>query len=862
MTSSFTVTSSVRGRCIELAAALSRDFAEASPAFRVLRQRDQPPESPLPGFTLFDTERQFVDLSAPACYARRHRGYTTGGQTDGGMWEFEIWEAHPNGAQIGQATTYPTAVHIDYWLSGQLHQVRLGGLTSAATSYQQFNNDVVMTVQYTKGNQVYQVKVQRTNGQPGGSFWWVDADDNWTPAIHFDTEEIWQATLDKHDLGAGQYEGTFAWTRGADVLLSGTVRHVVNSVVGGWELDVTLLDALPSGLGDPPGLDSEEYYYYSQYVDLAPGQNGAVYALPPAAPSATGSAVATPDRAGPDRFYAGLPAVHRNYDEPSQQEFGHGQLRRFLSPFGSAYDHARGLTEALALRHDPLRIHIHDLAVLARGLGWDVDRTTPGHIRRNDLVYAAEIFARVGTVDSLRALLLRALPAGWTFKIHEYTQNVFVLDGGANIRWDVWRASTDTVDTFTGAQFYANPKPDRVAGRPAAVFTPQNVEWMFWHDHSSGRREIWLRLPSYPGYGDRRVMQGTADSYTLTEYTDESPAALIDEGEIRLFWSSNRGGAWSIWTRRILFDINGMPIVPAHIAEQVSDDVGDDRSPAAVKEQGFKGRVWVFWASNRRGVSEIWARTRRWDADASAWVWDPAHRLTSSALGDHAPAAARDGTGKIHLFWSRVTSEGPRLLESTLTTNGDQDTWSAPVEVAHEQDPISGESPAVCHFQNKLRLYWHSDLAGKWQLWTSSLEPSGWSAPVKVQQSFADPIAAKHMVDAKEPAVAMPLSGAYIRTYWRAQQAGERFMSRTFDSADAGAKAALAQVDDWNHYTYDSGRTAASRVAHDTVGVHFTPPNDYNGDLDKDVTRIKAFVETYRPATVRIVWYQALTPIM
>lgn len=861
MSARFTATSAVRGASVELAASLSREFAAAPPALRVLRRRDQPPDSPAPGFVLFDSDRQFADLAAPAGFARRRRGYINDGRSDGGMWEFDLWESHPDDSDVDTLQQHPIAVHIDYWAGGVLKQFRVTGLTGSHTTVQQNNNTVLTTIGYYKGDQLFQAKWQRTVGQPGGTFWWVDDNDVHSPPIGFESEEVWDARLETSDLGSGQYEATFAWKRGTDVVLSGVVRHLVNPADGGWQLDVSLLDSAPTVALAAPGLDSESYYYYSAYVDPSPGPGGPTYPLPPAAPTATGSAVATRRQDGPERLYGGLAAIHRNYDEPSPQEFGKGQLRRFLSPFGAAYDHARGMTEALALRHDPLRIGMDHLAALGRGLGWDVDRTTPGQIQRNDLVFASEIFERVGTVDSVKALLLRALPDGWSFTIHEYAANVFLLDGGTNHRWDVWRGTTTTINNVVQAKGYANPTPGRMAGRPAGAFTPGGTEWMFWHDHSSGRRELWYRLPNM-GTPDARVMANTADNQPGIAYTDESPAAVVEGTVMRLVWSSDRGGTWSIWTRTIMFDINGMPVVPAQNAEQVSDDFGDDRSPAVVKEAGLNGRLWVFWASNRRGRSDIWARTRRWDADAEEWVWDPARRLTTAALGDHAPAAVRAGDGKIHLFWSSTTRAGARLFESVLTTVDDQDTWSAPVEVAPGPERFRDESPAALLYQNKLRLYWHSDRHGKWQIWTSTREQNGWSAPERVVHDFLAPGAAKRTVDAKEPGVAVPPSGAYVSTYWRAQLLGERYTSRTFDTADADAKAALTSVDDWNHYTYDSGRTPTSRVAYDTVGVHFTVPNDFPGDLTKEVERIRAFVETYRPATVRIVWLDGLTPIM
>lgn len=865
MTTTVSVRSSVRGESIALAARHTRDGSAAPPGLRVLRGRDQAPDSPTPGFILFDAHRQLGNLAAPNGYARRVRGWYDGARPDSGIWQFEFWES-----RVTDQASLPTAVHIDMW-SDTEHKVesfRITGITVAVTDPKTtvqengVNYEMTKTV-YTIGQQTAEV-VWKTHLAGGLSkFVWKDVA-GVEHTVLYDAKNTYEATLVKQDLGSSQYEASFQWSDGHGVQLSGVVRHTIDVEDGGWLLDVNLLDAMPSSM-DPSvhtGLEPETYFYYSLYIDPIVGLNGPEY-LDNDPPTATGEALATPRYGGPDRTYASLAAVHRNHDELEPKDAGNGQLRRFLAPFGMMYDHVRGHIEALAVRNDALRVDMGTLATLGRGVGWNLDRTTPGMAQRNDVLFASEFFQSVGTVAALSALLQRTLPDGWTFKIHEFANNVFHLDAGHNAHWNLWRAQSADALNLTSTDSFANPEPTRLVGRPAGVLVSPSNEWMFWHGNSSGRREIWVRWPGQPQYPARRVMEGAPNELTGGTYTDESPAAVVDGSKVRLVWSSNRSGAWSIWTRTIPQSYNG-GVLTIDPAEQVSDDIGSDSNPTVVKETGQYGRLWVFWVSRRRGRADIWARTLRCvNQQNNVWAWDPARRITTATLGDEMPCAVLDGNNNIILFWQSQTSAGSRLYLSTQSTQGGQDIWSPPVALFASDDKFSDEAPSAAWFGGKLRLFWHSNRNGRWQIWTSTYNGSWspyngtWSDPMQVTQTFANgQFPAKKMVDAKEPAAVS--DGSNLRVYWRAQLRGEAFQSRTFDRNDAAAFQCLGTPDDWNHYTYESGTTDNDQISYGTVGVYFTLPVQPQLSLKEKndmILRIKTFVEPFRPATVRIIWY-------
>ncbi|WAS91045.1 hypothetical protein [Nannocystis punicea] len=842
---SFEVLQDLHARRLVVTAEHARGYLDPIPGVRVVRKLDHAAAAPGGGFVLFDAHRQLGDPAAPALFCRRLRGLTANTAVDGGLVEFELWEAHPTAPPPEALSTSPSHVHLDIWNGTQLRSFRFTGVTNAAQSVQQFGLSTIFNTDYYAGDDYL-----------GRAAFWIEPGQarrlTFTPdgqppvTVYYDVEEEWRADLELTGGAQGQYQAAFTWTRGDQTLLAGTIVNRLDADRGVWSLAVELADAAPSRAGAPAGLDPQSYYYYALFLDPQPGEDGPQYAAPPAA---VASALATGEFGEAERLYRQLPAIHRTYDEPDPAVTGQGQLRRFLQIFGGALDHARGSAEGLQRRNDLFQVDMAAVPRLARWIGWDVDRTSTGGVQRNDVLFASELFARVGTVGGLKALIPRAL--GWSFTIREFADNVFFTNARPTREWDVWTGSSPDGEVFGQAVAVVNPNPPRLAGRPALVIGDFQQLWMFWHQLTvGGRRELWAR---WPLLGFPAQLVAVFDGISDPQIADECPAALVDGANLRLFWSSNRAGTWDIWTRTLPKNYQGGQLGPIGAAERLTDHAADDRNPAAVREPG--GRLWLFWQSSRRGPCDIWARTR------TGSVWSEPRRITTAAVADQMPAAALDQNGAVHLFWSATTADGCKLYESVLGANleGD-DQWSPPVELPGPPGLASrDEAPCAVLLQNRLRLYWHSNRRGNWQIWTREFVGGAWTEPVQVEQQInGQPHPNKHMVAAKEPAAVPWNLGLF--TAWRSQHRAEAFASRTFNTADPAALAALGTVTDWNHYTYDTGRDLADWYATDTVGVHFTVPQDDPLVADK-LQHVQDFIEPYRPATVRIVWFAGMDPV-
>ncbi len=859
----FAVKSDIRGRRIALSAEHSRGYLEAAPAIRVVREQDGAPAKANGGLVLFDAHRQFGDPAAPSVGARRVRGLTSNAVRDGGLAEFELWEAHYRSDPNNPNLLVPKHLHVDIWDSEQkqLKEHRFTEITAASTQVSQVGPWTKTTTTYlSDGDFTAEVELWSAPGQSPYAIYssvyndpiqaTYDVEETWTTTHTFDPDL--PVLADK--VTRPQFAASFAWQRGGATVLSGALRNIRHPELGGHQLSLALSDAVPSAAGAAPGLDPHTYYYYALMLE-AVGPDGPEF---DGVPVARGAAMATGEYGEGERLYQRLPAIHRAYDEPDAKVQGQGQLRRFLQIFGGALDQARGFTEGLHFRNDVFNVDRASLPQLAHWIGWDVDRTNPGEVQRNDVLLASDIFERVGTEAALKALISRA--TAWDFQIREFHKNVAFTNERPVGYWDMWEAlSLNGVD-FVSSVDHNNPNPRRLAGRPALVVGGGTV-WEFWHEFSSGRRELWAGWPLL----NHPPLPVAADPLDDPDSVDESPAAILDGNVLRLFWSSNRGGNWNLWTRTVPQSYAGGPLVGVGDPEPVTNHSADERSPAAVvqphESDPLLDRLWLFWQSNRRGPTDIWAQTR------VGGLWSEPSRVTSALVADRTPAVALDA-GAPMLFWSATTEHGCRLFTSKLKTPTGEE-WSAPVEVLAPGETSStsqfrDESPCAVQFQSGLRLYWHSNRSGSWQLWTRVKTVNGWSPATQVLELIG--LQKTRMVDAKEPAAVV--HNNQLRACWRAQRRGEGFTTRTMFASDQTSREAMAQIGDWNHYTHDAGRQQGDWYALDTIGIYVKAPpkpadvtlEKFGEIVDNEMDLVRNFVEPYRPATVRIVWFKVMPP--
>jgi phage tail-like protein len=537
------------------------------------------------------------------------------------------------------------------------------------------------------------------------------------------------------------------------------------------------------------------------------------------------AAMATASYGLAEQLYQLLPKVLRSFDEPAPELAGQGQLRAFVSIFGTSLDHLRSLAEGLKLRHDVHQVDAAMLPSLARWIGWEPDQTLDVLSQRSNILVAPELFGSLGTVPNLEALVNRV--TGWPCLIKELGNNVFLTNAPEPVHlWEIWEYTAALSEPIRLT------RSEGLDGRPAAVVDSTGAIWLLWHSDGDGHRRLWLQRPGIDPSPRPVLPEGQVDQYGTPDFSDESPAAVTMGQTIRLFWCSNRDGAWDIWTCAIdSTDLSSGP------PERLTRHTAADRNPAVVKDA--TGRIWLLWESDRRGPTDIWAQIYE-EPDG----WGSPFRVTTAVTRHQMPSAVIDGSGRLWLFWCADLGDRSEIHYQTYpdaTQSGG--AWSQPAAVPESQG--RNEAPAAIFWSNHVWLLWHSNRDGHWQIWAqSSNSPGpGWGSPRSVNE---------HPGADKEPCAVID-SSHRLHLYWRSQRRGLGYRSRTIDVNDPEMLAKLGTFGDRAHYTCDTGVANEDWYSRGTVGIYLVP--DGGGEeVARHLARLKAFLEPFRPLPVRYVW--------
>ncbi len=809
MPSEFRVAASLWPARVEIAWTDRVPLGSARPSCRLVRRRDGFPAAADDGLTVVDVDDLFqlpVAPDAPWGRIERLRCVATNSNAEGGLLQGAVELYFATG---GAADPVRAAVSVYDPATGTVQRTAFADVSRVAQSA------AAPTPPYT------QVQAWEIFETPGGgpevsrgsvTFFEFVPDPltpppgpsrfRWAPAAG----PVQDADYDERrlDVTVGSAAGFATTVAGATAPSRWLeIRSAPDPDAGLTEWSFTLDD------GD---LDPGVVYYYRVF-----GAGGAEVPEP-----ARGSALATRSYGAHEVMYRLLPPVHQVADADPTAPNGGRQLYRFLAAFGLAVDHVRGLIEGVADRHDVVSARADFLPHLARMIGWLPDLTVSQNTQRQDIGFAAEIFGAVGTVRNPPALVNRV--TGWPCRVKEFVHNVFLTNAPETVPiWEIWQVTR-------GGGAWSAPAPlsltTSMDGGPVAL-EAGGAPWVIWHSDRSGRRELWFRrLGVDPA--PRRVMEGAPDDAPSLTYSDETPAAVIDGADVRLFWVSDRDGARQIWTR-VLSPAPGL-------AERLTDHPKEDGHPAAVRNGTD---LWLFWDSNQRGPRDLWYR--RWTGGA----WGAPARVAKDpeydALHDTQPAAVISPLGDLWLFWCRDRADRREIWHQVVSGGawGPQQSLSADL-------PSSGrdEAPWPVVVGGQVWLFFHSNRGGPWQVWARIHDGTAWqSAALLSDERTAD----------QEPTGFVDGSGD-LHVFWTSQRRTRWYQSRTLDLSNAPMLAEMGTLEDHGHYTYDTGATNDDWYARGTVGIYLEPDVVNADAIAAAAQRAAAFLEPFRAAPVRYVW--------
>lgn len=181
--------------------------------------------------------------------------------------------------------------------------------------------------------------------------------------------------------------------------------------------------------------------------------------------------------------------------------------------------------------------------------------------------------------------------------------------------------------------------------------------WVFWHSYRGGNYNIFCRQ-----YLSTKATWSSETQLTFDSGYDQNPFASEDkDGNIWVFWQSNRTGSWAIWYRRYMRVTGewGSDI-------QLTTDAAIDSPPFSLTDNA--GDIWIFWSTNRSVTQDI--RYKRHSHITASWG-DEIAVNTDVNSGSTSPWALEDGQGDIWVFWRKDipgTEQSEILCRKLITT--------------------------------------------------------------------------------------------------------------------------------------------------------------------------------------------------
>jgi len=811
------------------------------PPLRVVRRRKAWPATANDGLVLVDLGRLFATPSRPWGLVEHTRYLLLNSTAEGGLLQAELVLFFQT---AGDPT--PERVELSVFNGSTLQSFTFTGLLGLTRSEEKPAEDRSDTLLHLQvdGSPVGTVRIASWNTGAKRFSWERPAQPILSADFELAETRSITSTSTRHSDTSERLLVTYTTTRGGVASQKLTVEDTYDPNADRWGLTLALEDGEPSRPG-PSGLEPGTWYYYAAFVaESSPMTTFTTR------PEWRAEVLVTGAQGMSERLYGLLPAVHRQHDEPdpSAEQAGQGQLRRFLQVFGAALDQARGLGESLTRRHDPHQVGTRQLAALARSIGWESAPGSSEHRLRTELSQATEVFSTTGTFLHLRTLVARE--TGWKCEVRDFVRHVLVTNGTPPDAWDLWWTLSSDGSDYTDTTTLEAPNPPGVDGRPAALTDVTKQVGVFWHSRRGGRRELWYRWATIRTFPAIRVMQDAPDDAPDFTATDENPAVVSDPQGLWLFWSSNRTGTWDVWGRKMTRLAANVPPTVAGMPERLTTHLtADDRNPAAVRTPD--GRLWLFWQSNRRGPTDIWVRSLTKD------VWDAPRRVTSGAPFDVMPVSVVGGDGKPRLLWCRDDGNRSRIYLSVLQSTGrGGEVWSPPEDIssAGTSGNFRDEAPTAVWWKNKLWVFWHSNRDNNaWTLWGRVQETNGWGPVFPMRVRFPGESTQRVLHESKEPVAVV--QGEYLRLVWRSQWNHRMKRARTVNTLDKEGLARRGQPDEPIFYTYDAGTGPQDWYASGNVGIYVTPPagSDHLKNLAQ-LERVKAWVERFRPLPARYFW--------
>jgi len=588
-----------------------------------------------------------------------------------------------------------------------------------------------------------------------------------------------------------------------------------------------------------------------------------------------------------------------------------GQLRRFLDITGGQLDRFYSFARSTPDLYNIDRVEGSLLPLLARWIGWETNYTREIESQRSEIRGAPDVFKTIGLIPTVEATVQRI--SGWDSRTKEFVHNVFTSNSPERLNLRVryhggargWSEPEEPLSIDFAYE-----------GRPAAVRDGDGTQWLFYHavrnggldirykklltfnidlglssDLNRGAKTSGLRqafetaghpLSKFAGiekkdglwlitdkYGEDRFtvrkegallkvyMWTPSRHFTHGVETDKYPSAVFHDGALSVFWSeySHADKLWRIKCRK-LAGANWSEDPPFG-----DDGIGRKRGFAVVDNTGG---MWLFWLEFER---ERWLMKyrRRQGGAWSSIISFPPHGTTEPRVEDD-PFVLFHPDGALWVFWVRKDVAAGQWRQGLFcriksNLNPDNTGWSDLIGLSpaardyHEREPA-----AIVRTDKDIDLYWSSTRYGSWSVCKRKLSaathsPGPMSPVASSPYSHRDPLPLK-IGGVKLLIYRSNESLTYRSKAYKATETVDfRYAgSTTVHARDTGKIALRGKFEDFQTYTYDTGKTNEDWYSRNTIGLYLKTDTVVEGELNLRVSRIDKVLAEFMPSTDRAVY--------
>ncbi|OPX96050.1 MAG: hypothetical protein A4E58_01876 [Syntrophorhabdus sp. PtaB.Bin006] len=613
------------------------------------------------------------------------------------------------------------------------------------------------------------------------------------------------------------------------------------------------------GFAVDKGLKSEHVYYYC----LFPFKKTPLEYVTDLSHRIAATATGPYDAAG--QMYDLLPRIYQRYDtvtsnQTMESDQEKGELRRFFDIAGSQLDQLYSFAKTLLHVHNIDKIDGRLLPLLAQWIGWKTDYRNEIDEQRNEIREAPFIHKTTGVISNVEAAVKRI--SGWESRTKEFVHNVFVTNYPEQLNLWATEAVSDTwsepEDPFSLDLAYE--------GRPSGAQEETGKTWLFYHTYRDRlfQRDGTFRRTSNIWYKTWDE-SGWSPSMPLTDRVgiDKYPTAAVHGENLIVFWSvySEKNSAWHIEYK--VHSDKGWRTSVTGYETPFGLTKAERKKPFVVTDDA--GGLWLFWLEKKGHRWQM--RYNRHDGHG----WQLSTPADFPFEDEHMDDAfvlfcASGGAPRIYVFWSRKDDNGRSLSIAYTwknTTDVTLEDWDATLHLVPKtagQDYDDREPSALVTEAGTIDLFWSSTKEGSASIRRNALAPPAnvWGVAEEITKgpfSERDPLPL--MVNSVCTVVYRSNKGIpYKSQVYKATETTDfRYAgSVTVDTQNTAKNELHGEFEDFQAYTYDTGRKDDNWYARDTVAMYLKAGTGDPGLINRNRGIVKQLLTEIMPIQVRPVF--------